>query len=247
MKYYIYPWLVIFAVLLVPAISVAGQIQPSGYTVDFRVGPTRGDRDTFSIEAGQAGCILARVQPWPPDTSIDRPINLALIVNSSDQKGYYARSDGNTRDLLPLWTSYAVSSSEAAQVGEWTISVVNFTEGSLTQGQIQIEFPPAQIPCELLATVPRTPGKIDLSWRYTNPVRSGYFLIERSVSGGAPWSLVSTCGQSVDSLTGERYTCSDSGLSSNTIYTYRACWVASSSVQQCDTSNVTPAVSAKAP
>jgi hypothetical protein len=247
MKYSIYLWLVILTTLLTPAISTASQIQLTTYREDFQVGPARGNRVPFPVEAGQAGCILARVQSWPPATSGSRPVKVTLILNGSDRTGYYARSDGDTADPLPLWTSYAVSAREAGLVDEWTLSVINFTEGSTAEGTIQIEFPPSQTPCQFEANVPRTMGVIDLSWHYTSPIQSDYFFVERSMPGTSSWSPVSDCRQRVDARSSDQYFCSDTGLRSKTSYTYRACWVASSSSRQCGTSNVTPAVSAKAP
>ena len=234
-------WLVLIIMLLAVALSAAG---PTLLIVDnkpFEVGPTRGDRDPLKIDIAQAGCILARVYPWPPSTQGSTAVKLALILNGSDIKGYYARSDGDTADTLPLWTSYAVSPSQVTEVEEWTLSIVNFTEGGEAQGTIRLEFPPTQVPCELKATVPQTRGQIDLSWRYTGNPFKGFFLIERSTDNRT-WSLIRACTQAPSRSTS--YACSDTGTS-GTRYYYRVCAVTSGS--RCGTTNLTPPVSVRAP
>ncbi|MCB0209821.1 MAG: hypothetical protein KDJ52_10840 [Anaerolineae bacterium] len=91
--------------------------------------------------------------------------------------------------------------------------------------------------CDFTGTVSRTTrGKVDLSWRYTESVSQGVFLIERSTDGQT-WNLVITCKQSPTTATS--YFCSDLGLRSGTTYYYRACTEKSLIGTRCSPFNVT--------
>lgn len=218
--------------------GAAGLVTPTARPNDFPfdVSSTYGDRDKFDFKVAEGGCILAQIISWTRSgTSGSSASQLALILNGSDRTGYYARVDGSSSSISPLWLSYAVSSSDVNRVKTWTISVVNFTRSGTAKGTINLEYPPTQVPCELKAAISHTKGAIDLGWRYTETSFKGSFLVERSTNGRT-WSVVSACKKSRTSSTS--YSCSDTGLKSGTTYYYRACAITSGS--KCETKNVTP-------
>lgn len=93
------------------------------------------------------------------------------------------------------------------------------------------------------AMASRTRGRIDLSWNYTGRSFSGYFVVERS-SYGSSWRSVSACA--LNYTAGKAaYSCADTGLTSGTSYTYRAC-IASKGLA-CSASSATRPVTVRAP
>lgn len=240
-------WLALIT-LLALASNAAGLSSPVADTKNcsFDVSSAYGDKDqcpSTGLTVTKEGCILAQITSWTRSgTSGSSASQLALILNGSDRTGYYARVDGSSSSISPLWLSYAVSSSDVRRVKTWTISVVNFTRSGTAKGTINLEYPSTQVPCELKAAVSRTKGAIDLSWRYTETSFKGSFLVEHWTNG-TTWSVVSACKKSRTSLTS--YTCSDTGLKSGTTYYYRACAITSGS--KCETKNVTPPTRITAP
>lgn len=233
-------------ILLVLALSAAGPASPAANfrTFDFNVGSAYGDRDIFRFTINESGCILAQIKPWSRSGTRGLAAEeLALILNGSDRTGYYARNDGSASNVMPLWTSFAVSPSEVERVNIWTISVVNFTRRGTARGTIELEYPRTQIPCELIAAASQMRGRIDLSWRYTGRSFSGSFLIERSTNAGRTWNVVRACTESP--TTSSAYSCSDTGLTSGRTYYYRACAITSGS--RCKTTNLTPPVMVRVP
>lgn len=204
----------------IPTFNVVWARQPwQSLSQNFEVGAAFGERDAFSFEAGETGCILAWISLWEPSNSGENKADqLALILNGSDREKAYARVDGTASSALPLQLSYAVSSRDADRVNTWTISVVNFTERGTAQGKIRIEYPPADIPCEFRAV--SRGGQANLSWRYARAPFSGDFFVERS-NDGSSWSPVQSCQQAgSDSVT---YSCQDSDVQRGHRYYYRIC------------------------
>ncbi len=209
----------------------------------FDVGSAFGDSDKFSFTVTEAGCILAQVKSWTRSGSSGSAASqLALILTGSDRSTHYARTDGSASSVLPLSTGYAASASDVRNVRTWTISIGNFTRSGTARGTLELEYPATLAPCELRAAASRTPGRVDLSWRYTGKSFSGSFLVERS-SDGATWSALSACKKTRSTST-TSYACSDAGLRSGTRYYYRACTTTGT---RCGTTNVTPTTSARAP
>jgi hypothetical protein len=245
MKYMASHWLhlvILLALTVVAASPALPMAATSSYS--FNLGSAYGDSDEFTFRITQPGCILAQVKSWSRSgTRGTTASQLALILNGSDRTSYYARQDGNASSIVPLWTSYAVSSREVSRVRTWTISVNNFTRSGTANGILNLEYPSTLVPCEFEAMPSRTRGRIDLDWRYTGSYFSGSFLVERSTNGST-WSVVSTCKQSPTSSK-TNFTCSDIGLTSGRTYYYRACAITSG--LRCKTTDLTPATSAKAP
>ena len=250
MKLFFYSkWL--FLVLVFALVSTAASLKPpSGMPKDytFDVSSAYGDRDSFSFTVSESGCIIAQVQPWSRSgTSRVAASELALILNGSDRTGYYARVDGGSTNISPLWTSYTVTSTQISKVKTWTISVVNFTKSGSAKGTLSLESSPTQTPCELKIVASRTKGQVDLSWLYSGKPFKGSFIIERSTDGKT-WTDVGTCKKpapSKSTTSSMSYDCSDTGLKSKTIYYYRGCAITSGS--KCGTSNITPATKVKIP
>lgn len=140
MKSINFRWLALILVLALTLIA-AGPASPAAslQTFSFNVGSTFGDRDEFTFQINQAGCIVAEIRSWSRSgTRGSAAGQLALILNGSDRTGYYARHDG----AAPLRLSYFVSSSEVRRVRTWTISVVNFTKKGTAKGMINLVYPP---------------------------------------------------------------------------------------------------------
>lgn len=214
----------------------------------FDVNSTYGDRDSFNFTATESGCIVAKITSWSPSTTGGSPASeLALILNGSDRTDYYARKDGGYTSIVPLWTSYSVTSDQVDKVKQWTISVVNFTKKGTAKGTLNLEYPPTKMPCEFKITISRTKGQLDLSWVYTGKSFRGSFLVERTTDNNK-WSVISACSKTAPSSSTTKstsYSCSNTGLTSKAKYYYRACAITSGSV--CGTSNRTPALNALAP
>lgn len=207
----------------------------------FDVGSAFGDSDNFSFTVTAAGCILAQVRPWAASTSGGTPASqLSLSLVGSD-RSTYSQANGAASSVLPLWISFAASSSDVSKVKSWTISIGNFTRSGTARGTIDLEYPSTQAPCELKAAVSRTRGRVDLSWRYTAKAFKGSFFVERSTDGRT-WGVVRACTKSPTSVS---YSCFDTNLRSGTRYYFRACAVTLGA--KCGTTNVTPAVSVKLP
>ena len=228
-------------VLAVSLASAAPAATKKSFTFD--VGSAFGDSDRFSFTIPEAGCILAQVKSWARSGSSGTAASqLALILTGSDRTTHYARTDGTASSVLPLSASYAAESGDVTRVKTWTISIGNFTRSGTARGTLELEYPATLAPCQLRAAASRTPGRVDLSWRYTGKSFSGAFLVERSTDG-ATWSALSACKKSRSTST-TSYACSDTGLRSGTRYYYRAC---TSTGTRCGTTNITPTTSARAP
>jgi hypothetical protein len=128
------------------ALIAAGPASPPAVkqTFPFDIGSASGDRDQFTFQVREAGCIVAQINAWSRSGTRGAPASqLALILNGSDRTGYYARSDGSA----PLKVSYAASKSDVRRVKTWTISVVNFTKKGTAKGTITLEYPPNRLSC----------------------------------------------------------------------------------------------------
>jgi hypothetical protein len=242
-------WLLV--IILALALQASNLLKPlaSSWSFNFDVGSTFGDRDKFDFKVSESGCVLMQIKSWSRSGSSGSAASqLALILNGSDRTSNYARVDGSTTGIVPLWVSYAITSTQVSRVKTWTISVVNFTKSGTAKGTVYLEYPPTQMPCELKVASSRTKGQINLSWSYTGKSFKGYFLIERSTDG-KQWSVVNGCKKSSptsSTTTPIKYSCSETGLKSSTTYYYRAC--ANTSGVKCETTNpTTPAMSQKAP
>jgi hypothetical protein len=215
--------------------------------IPFSVGSDYGDSSSpYTFKVSQTGCILAQISDWSPIKTGGTPAKeLALILNGSDRNGYYARSDGSASPGLPLWISYAVLPNDLNRINTWTISVFNLSGSGTAKGVIQLDSPSTRVPCELMAAISlKNKGTIDLSWRYTGPESTGFFLVERSETGRPlSWVSITPCRKPITASSD--YICSDSGLTSGTRYYYRACWVASRT-SSCGNADITPPVSARA-
>lgn len=245
MKLTAFRWLA--PIILLATLSAAGPASPPATTTafSFNVGSTYGDREEFNFRVTEGGCILAQIASWSRSGTTGRAAEeLALIINGPGSTRAYARNDGApSSSVLPLWTSYSIPSGTVSRAGTWTVSVVNFMGKGAAKGKIDIEYPQTRLPCELKATVSRTRGRIDLSWRYTGTSFGGSFLIERSTNGRT-WSGVRACAKrSLRSTIS--YSCSDTRLRSGSTYYYRACAITSGS--RCRMTNLTPPVRVRAP
>jgi len=214
----------------------------------FDVSSTYGDRDKFDFKVAESGCIIAKISSWTPSGSNKTPAtSLALILNGSDRTGYYARADGTTTSIVPLWISYAVKIDEINKVKNWTISVANFTKKNSAKGTLSLEYPPANTPCQLKIATTKTKGKLDITWVYTGKPFRGSFLVERTTNGKT-WSVIRGCTSKAPTSTANStgYSCSDTGLGSGSTYYYRACSITSGN--KCDEKKyITPAIAVRVP
>ncbi|MBI1877221.1 MAG: hypothetical protein HYR94_03130 [Chloroflexi bacterium] len=206
-------------------------------TKNFSIGDDYGARATFSFNIRESGCIWAKAT-WTGTAS-----NLSLILNGpDDQAPAYNRQDG-TSDLV---LAYSVKADDLKSGISWTITIANFGGGTAS-GEITIEIPPTQVPCEVEALPGKSPGQIMLSWNYTGKELPAFFLVERSTDDQIWDIVVSSCKLRPSGLQ-TSYSCSDnSGLKSKALYYYRACSVPSASAGGCGTLNVSPPVLVKAP
>lgn len=211
----------------------------------FEIGSDYDDNsEPFIVPVTQSGCILVQINSWSSASSIGTPASrLALMINGSDRTTAYARQDGSASAIEPLWASYAVSAQDIERVNKWTVSVSNFTRRGTATGYITVEYPPTRTPCELQATTSRIKERVDLNWRYTGSSFRGSFLVERSTDGRT-WRVVKGC-TTFPKTTVTAYSCSDTSLTSGTLYYYRVCAIASGS--KCGTREVTPATRVRAP
>jgi hypothetical protein len=85
-------------------------------------------------------------------------------------------------------------------------------------------------------------GQIDLGWAYTGKAFRNQFLVERS-NNLSTWTPVSACSLYY-SAKSTAYRCSDTGLTSNRLYYYRACLPATG-VRTCPSTSIR--ASTKAP
>lgn len=227
-----------FAIRAAAVVAVMGLSVPVGMSAHaettsepFEVGATFGDRDTFDFRVGGSGCIVASIEAWSPAAAGDsKAPQLALILNGDDNEQAYARADG-AAGRAPLWMSFAVSAEEAGRVAIWTVSVVNFSKSGSAQGDVKIEYPPAQMPCEFKAIARN--GRVNLSWTNAGAPFDGNFVVERR--DGAAWSAVPGCAQ--NAATGSRFTCADDQVRRGATYAYRVC---ATSGDQCRSSGVLP-------
>lgn len=233
-------WLIITAITLLASSNANPAF--SRTTKDFSIDSSYGARTTFPLTIKEEGCVWAQAT-WPASS---RAKTLALILNGPGSDSAYQRIDGKSEVVL----YYSVTANDVKKGTNWSISIVNFSGGT-AKGQITIEYPPTQVPCELKAGIPKTKtrGQIDLSWVYTGKSFKGSFLIERSTDNKT-WSVISSCTKSAPASSSKtplnNYACADTGLSSNKTYYYRACSVASGS--KCDVKKyITPATSVKMP
>lgn len=252
--------LMIFSIFILLLIS-ADLPSPLLDTTDFKfdVGSEYGDRDKFLVPTfNEDGCILAQVKPWPwlrSGTTGIPASELALVINGTDQTGYYARSDGKATSNAPLWVSYIVPSAKVTSKVTWTISVVNFSRSGTAKGSIRVDYPPTQMPCEFKAAASKTRGTIDISWRYLGKPFRGFFIVERSTNNQDWNTVVSGCRMTAPTTTSAttpvEYSCADTNLTSNSLYYYRACTIISTAtpaVLNCTRANyITPAVSMRIP
>ena len=232
--YYLYIWL-IFASLVLLA---AGEINPTLFitTKSFSVDSTYGMRTTIPITIREQGCIWAQAT-WPTSSSAK---TLALILNGPGSTSAYRRQDGKSGVVL----AYSITESDARKGTSWSISIANFGGGT-AKGQILIEYPPTQVPCELKAVKGSTTGRVDLSWKYTGKTIPVSFLVERS--NDDKFKSPKVICTSKPSASKTSYICSDSGVKSRTVYYYRVCSVSSSKASACSTTNVLPFVSIQVP
>ena len=251
MKHLFTQWMLSMIIGLSLISTAAGPAAPAAATKDysFELTSTYGDQEKFGFSVAEAGCVIAQVKNWSGSgTSESATSQLALILNGSDRTSNYAREDGSYTRNAPLWISYAVSSTQVSKVPTWTISVANFMQKGTAVGTLYLEYPPTQTPCELKVAVSRTKGQIDLGWVYTGSAFRGSFLIERSADG-RKWSVVGACTRSAPASSGptpNKYSCSDTRLTSGRTYYYRACAVTSGTV--CATrKNITPSREVKVP
>jgi hypothetical protein len=115
-----------------------GSIQityPSGsptspFQDNFVVAPSTGEDVSVVVLRGP-GPIAAQAN-WT-----GTPNNLALIINGPGQVSYYARQDGNS----PLGVNYVVTPADFAAGANWRVSLVSFSTGTNTTGNIQLAFP----------------------------------------------------------------------------------------------------------
>ena len=238
-KYFPYLLLAVAALWLI-ATGGDRQARFSGPTTkSFSVGSTYGARTTISMTIKEQGCVWAQAT-WPTSSTAK---TLALILNGPGSKSAYQRKDGKSGVVL----YYGITESDAKKGTDWAINIANFGGGT-AKGQITIEYPPTQVPCDLKALASKTKGQIDLSWIYTGKPFKGSFLIERSADNKV-WNVVSKCTMSAPASSKaalSSYSCVDSGLSSNNTYYYRACSITSGS--KCDPKKyTTPTMSVKVP
>lgn len=213
----------------------------------FNLSSDYGDSDTSAdFIVTQAGCILAQIPSWTASGSTQKAEELSLALYGPDPSGYYTRSDGSASSIVPLWTSYAVKSSEVGLRNKWRISVFNFSKIGTAQGTASLEYPPTQMPCEFRAAIPRdrTSGKVVLSWRYTGMSFRDKFLVERSTNG-RQWGVVRSCTKEFSSQSDD-YVCADNGLTSGATYYYRACTTPNTNCTGIN-ATTTPSVSIRAP
>jgi hypothetical protein len=137
--------------------------------------------------------------------------------------------------VLLLFFSWGMASAEGVKQPHAT------TYAAPEAGLIQVQA--SNTITNFRAMASRTRGRIDLSWNYTGRSFSGQFVVERS-SYGSSWRSVSACA--LKSTTGKTaYSCADTGLTSGTSYTYRAC-IASKGLA-CSASSATRPVTVRAP
>ena len=117
---------------------------PIQLKLKFSVSSTFGDRDVFYSTVDSVGIISAEAT-WTGGAS-----NLALILNGPGQVGYFSREDGPS----PLSLSYTVTSADLSKGTDWTISIVNFGEGSAA-GTVRIKYP--------IKTQPDSPPDISIT------------------------------------------------------------------------------------
>lgn len=212
----------------------------------FNLGLEYGASDTSAeFTVMQAGCILAQIPSWTAAGNTSKAEALSVVLYGPDPSGYYARTDGSASRIVPLWTSYAVESSDVGSQKKWKVSVFNFSRSGTAQGTVSLEYPPTRMPCQFRAAIPRdrTPGKIVLSWRYTGLSFSGGFVVERSTNG-RQWTVVRDCTTGFSNQSND-YACADNGLTRGTTYYYRACTTPNTSCRSLDAT--TPPVSIRAP
>jgi len=231
-------WLIITSIILLASSNANPAF--SKMTKDFSIDSSYGARTTIPITIKQEGCVWAQAT-WPASSKAK---TLALILNGPGSDSAYQRKDGKSDVVL----YYSVTASDVKKGTNWSISIANFS-GRTAKGQITIEYPPTQVPCELKAITSRTKGQIDLSWVYTGKSFKGSFLIERSTDNKT-WSVISNCKKSAPTSSSKttlnNYSCADTGLSRNKTYYYRACSITSGS--KCDVKKyITPATSVKIP
>jgi hypothetical protein len=230
-------WLVFAWIILLAASEASPALSKT--TQDFSVGSDFGARATIPITIKEQGCIWAN-PTWPESNTAK---TLALILNGPGSTSAYQRKDGKSGVVL----YYSISADDIKKGANWSISIANFGGGT-AKGKITIEYPPNQVPCELKATASKTKSQVDLGWVYTGKPFEGSFLIERSTDNKT-WSVISGCTMLLPASskkTSTSYSCTDSGLSSNKTYYYRACSITSGS--KCDPQKyTTPATSLKIP
>jgi hypothetical protein len=203
-----------------------------GRSVSFQLGSAAGkERFTYPLTLSEQGCILARVDSWSETSAQPKAKSLALIINGSDQKGYYARNDGVASAGAPLVASYALDRVKASRKLQWTISVVNFSGQGTANGRLQLELPPSQMPCEFAALVGRTRGNATLRWRYTGQPPVQRFIAEQSADGRV-WTAMAACN--LTPKTSNSYSCPVLGLTSGQTYYFRVCSIVSGSATRCD-------------
>lgn len=239
----------VIAILVGLTLIAAGPNAPTAARDSFRfnLSSDYGDSDTSAdFTVLQAGCILAQIPSWTASGNTQKAEELSLVLYGPDPSGYYARSDGSASNIVPLWTSYAVKSSEVGSRNNWRVSVFNFSKIGTAQGIVSFEYPPTQMPCEFRAAIPRdrTSGKIVLSWRYTGVPFRDNFRVERSTNG-RQWNVVRDCTKGFSSQSDD-YACADNSLTSGATYYYRACTTPSTDCTDLD-ATTTPPVSIRAP
>lgn len=101
----------------------------------------------------------------------------------------------------------------------------------------------SRTPCLLTAVASSRSGTVNLSWRSNGSSLKGYYLVERSTNNRT-WRNVTACKTKLTtSVISTRYSCSDIGLRSRTVYYYRACY--STSELSCGTSYATSVTSVR--
>lgn len=223
-----------FSQLLIIAAALtllgAGEAAPPGAVVtkSFSVGSSYGARTIFSLTVREPGCIQARAT-WSGNAR-----TLAVILNGPGRTSAYKRQDGGSGVVL----AYSATATDVSRGTGWSITISNFGGGTAS-GSVTIEYPPTQTPCEVKAAPGSRAGQVVLSWKYTGKTLPGRFLAQRRTDNNIVCQVRPSTSQTA-------YSCTDSGLRSKTIYTYRVCSV-SATASQCSASNVSPTVSVTAP
>jgi hypothetical protein len=204
-------------------------------TKSFSINSDYGARTTFSFQIREPGCV------WAKATWTGTAKNLALILNGPGRDTAYKRQDGSSGLLL----SYSLNAKDLTAGTNWVLTIANFG-GGRANGQIVIEIPPNQIPCEVEAIPGKLPAQIVLNWRYTGKTPPGLFLVERSTDDKT-WSRAAATCQLKPSPSRTSFACTDSGgLKSKALYYYHVCAV-EASAGRCDTLNASPSISIRAP